>query len=421
MSTLEVVENFNTSLKSARRASAGLAREMPDYDISKKKKLLVEKRKLIREQLQLLIKRSCPNADNSELQKCIPGKKLTIEGIKAGEIIDDKYKVEKLLDSGSMGNIYLVRDIENGTVYAMKTLVEAVHSEKAVRRFIREAKELSKLDHKYIINVIDFGMSNGRPYYVMENLSRVFSSEPNNMDALIKMFHEQKVGLREMIRCFAQIAEALDYLHTRERTIIHRDLKPQNVLVNNKSIKLVDFGVASVSGLTVTTLTDVNEIIGTPHYIPITDWDGNKISPKSDMYSFGVMLYLLITKKLPFALEKTNIEQPTVDYVSGVQDLEACLIDTPAPILTPGSAYNNRKDSIIELFNRARNKEPAFEDVLPAIDEELVELVKRLLSKNPDDRPDAKSVVRSLYRIESSAQDPTPVYSMMRRDWQSSN
>ena len=414
MGTLEVIEGFNTSLKSVRRASAGLVCEMLDYDVSKKKKLLVEKRKLIREQLHLLIKRSCPSANNSELQKCIPNRKLTVEGIRVGETIDDKYKVEKLLDSGSMGNVYLVRDIENGTVYVMKTLVEAVHSEKAVRRFIREAKELSKLDHKHIINVIDFGMSNGRPYYVMENLSSVFSSEPNNMDTFIKMFHEQKVGLREMIKCFAHIAEALDYLHTRGRTIIHRDLKPHNVLVNNKSIKLVDFGVASVSSVTVTTLTDINEVIGTPHYIPITDWDKNKISPKFDMYSFGVMLYLLITKKLPFAREEPRIEQTTVDYVPGHQEIEACLRDTSAPMFTPGSAYNNRKDSILELFNRARNEEPPFEDVLPGIDEELIELVKRLLSKNPDDRPDAKSVVRSLYRIENSTQDPTPVYSMMR-------
>ncbi|OGI06945.1 MAG: hypothetical protein A3F80_01910 [Candidatus Melainabacteria bacterium RIFCSPLOWO2_12_FULL_35_11] len=431
MSTLEIVENFKKGFNNTGKITSGLVHEKPAYDIDKKKRLLVEKRKLIREQLQSLIKRSYPSINDSDLKKCIPSRKLTVEGIRIGETIDDKYRVEKLLDSGSMGNVYAVRDIENETVCAMKTLVEAVHSEKAVRRFIREAKELSRLDHQYIINVIDFGMSEGRPYYIMENLSSTFNSESSNMEALIKTFHEQKISLKEMLKYFAQIAEALDYLHTRERAITHRDLKPSNVLVSNKSIKLIDFGVAGISSGTLTALTDVNEVLGTAHYFAVTDWDKHDLGPESDIYSLGVMLYYLVTKKLPFDIDnksKINTEQTidfipapepgaeTIDYISAPAKSDIYLADTQISKNTPGSGYKNKgdKDSMLKLFKRAREMEPVFKDILPGIEDRLIELIKRLLSKNSYDRPNAKSVAQELYRIEGSIQDPTPVYLILK-------
>ena len=410
MSTLEVVENFKRSFANIKRASSDLTFEAPDYGINEKKKLLTEKRKLIREQLKLLIKRSYPKASEPELKKCVPGRKLTIAGFRIGETVDDKYKVEKLLDSGAMGNIHLVRDTENGTVYAMKTLVEAVHSEKAIRRFIREAKELSKLDHKHIVNAIDFGMSNGRPYFIMENLSPSLKSEPKNLETLIKMFHEQKVSLKEMLRYFTEIAEALDYLHSREKPIVHRDLKPSNILIKDKTIKLIDFGVARVSSDTLTALTNVNEVLGTAHYFAVTDWDKQNLGPKSDLYSLGVILYYLLTKKLPFDIEGKT--EQTIDYIPEQSDI--CLVDTQIQKNTPGSGYKNKKDkdSMLEIFNRVRTNEPTFEDILPGIDEELVELAKKLLSKSHDNRPDAKSVVKILNHIEGSTYAPTPARSI---------
>ena len=435
MGTVEVVDNFHKNFRSLESSSVGLVCEKSNYDSNEKKKLLVEKRKLIREQLKLLIKRSYPNVSDLDLKKYIPGRKLTVEGFRTGEIVDDRYKVEKLLDSGSMGNVYLIREIDSGKVYAMKTLVEAVHSEKAVRRFIREAKELSRLGHKHIINVTDFGISNGRPYYIMENLSSDFNVDANNMDTLIKMFHEQKISLKEMLKYFAQIAEALDYLHTRERTIIHRDLKPSNVIVNNNSVKVIDFGLVSVLSDTLTELTNINEVLGTAHYFAVTDWDKGELGPKSDVYSLGVMLYYLVTKRLPFDLEATEKEvsvnlvsnnertidfipsnnEQTVDFVP--QESDMSLIDTQISKNTPGSGYRNKenKDSMLKLFRRVRENEPAFENILPGINEELVGLIKRLISKNLDNRPDAKSVAQELYRIEGSTYDPTPVYSIMKR------
>ncbi len=425
MSTIEVVEKIYKTQRMPSLNMDGLENRLPDYNVKAKKQLLVEKRKQIREQLKLLIKRSCGPLSETELSRCVSGRKLAVDGVRVGEVIDDKYRVEKLLDSGSMGNIFIVRDLENKAVYAMKTLVEAVHSEKGVRRFIREAKELSKLDHKNIINIVDFGMSNGRPYYVMENLSSGLGNEPSNMETMIKMFHQQKVSLKEMIGYFAQIAEGLNYLHTREQTVIHRDLKPANILVNNKNAKLVDFGVASVSGNTLTTLTCVNEIVGTPHYLPITDWDSNKVTPKFDMYSLGVMLFYLMTKRLPYDIknkqvveienERDNrINNATVDYVATPQgDLDVCLVDTPISKDTPRSGYNNRKDTILELFRRARRDEPIYYGILPAVDEELVKLTKRLLSKDSDERPDAKEVAKTLYWIQSATKEPTPAYLIM--------
>lgn len=426
MSTIEVAEKIYKTQRISSLNMGDLENRLPDYDVKAKKQLLVEKRKQIREQLKLLIKRSCGPLSEAELSKCIPGRKLTVDGVRVGEVIDEKYRVEKLLDSGSMGNIFIVRDLDNKAVYAMKTLVEAVHSEKGVRRFIREAKELSKLDHKHIINVVDFGMSNGRPYYVMENLSGGLGNEPSNMETMIKMFHQQKVSLKEMIGYFAQIAEGLNYLHTREQTVIHRDLKPANVLVNNKNAKLVDFGVASVSGNTLTTLTCVNEIVGTPHYLPITDWELNKVTPKSDMYSLGVMLFYLMTKRLPYDIKNKQVNEVknepindrvnigTVDYISTPQEgPDVCLVDTPVSKDTPGSGYNNRKDTILELFRRARRDEPVYDGILPAVDEELVKLAKRLLSKDPDERPDAKEVAKTLHWIQSATKEPTPAYLIM--------
>ena len=384
-------------------------------------KRLADKRRVMRDQIQLMIKRSHPNLTSEELRKCSNKRKLTVEGIKLGEVIDDRFRVEKLLDSGAMGNIYLVRDLNDSKIYAMKTLVEAVHSEKSVRRFIREAKALSQLHHKNIINVVDLGIDQGRPYYVMENLSSaIHGADSHSFSSLISDFHNQKVDLSTMLYYFADIAEGLHYLHTRRNPIIHRDLKPANILLSNervrdkgpdrKLIKLVDFGVAGVAGSTKTTLTNIygGEVVGTPHYMPITDWDERRINAKSDLYSLGIMMYLLVVGKLPY-----EINNDANKTASPLSDASQVLIDTPIAKDTPGSKSHGSGNLVIELLMKHRSEEPSFDEVFPGVDHKLIALTQSLMAKKQHDRPpNAQYVADELRSIAGQIRTKTPHFAV---------
>jgi eukaryotic-like serine/threonine-protein kinase len=211
------------------------------------------------------------------------------------------YRVLQLLGEGGMGEVWLVEQTE--PVHrraALKIIKAGMDTKQVVARFESERQALALMDHPAIAKVLDAGATHdGRPYFVMEYVPGVRITE--HCDA-----HTQDTT--ERIELFIQVCEGVQHAH--QKAVIHRDLKPSNVLVSQvdgkAQPKIIDFGIAKALGqrLTEKTLfTEIGAVIGTPEYMSPeqANLTGQDIDTRTDVYSLGVMLYELLTGRLPFA------------------------------------------------------------------------------------------------------------------------
>lgn len=205
----------------------------------------------------------------------------------------DGYTVLAELGRGAMGSVYKVRD-PRGLIWALKLLRrDAFEPNKGVARFEREVRILTKLNHANIPRVAAHGSWKGTHYYVGEFIEGV---------TLSTMLSQQPGGVyppRAAAVVAAHIASALHEAH--EAGVIHRDVKPQNIMITMTGLpKLLDFGVARVEGMDFDTLTKAGMIVGTPHYMSPEQFEGGALTAQSDIYSLGVVLYQMLTGRLPF-------------------------------------------------------------------------------------------------------------------------
>jgi serine/threonine protein kinase len=194
-----------------------------------------------------------------------------------------KYEIEKYL-GGSMARVYLAKDSVLGRRVALKILSEAgIADPEAKQRFLQEARVVSGIRHENIVGVYDFGEEQGRPYIVME-----FVEGESLRDAL----RNGSLGdLRSRLKIAVAIAGAVDHIHTRK--VIHRDLKPDNIHINSEGkALLMDFGIAKAEGVQ---LTKVGFTLGTPYYMPPEQVLGKPLTSQADVYSFGILLYELLS------------------------------------------------------------------------------------------------------------------------------
>jgi len=198
-----------------------------------------------------------------------------------------KYKIEKFL-GGGMSNVYRATDTVLGRVVAIKILKDqSMADPEAKARFLEEARTASKLSHENIINVFDFGEADGKPFMVMEFL------EGESLRDAIK--HKALGALERKLRIAIQVGRAIDYIHTRK--IIHRDIKPENINVDlTGKAKLMDFGIAKSEGVS---LTRAGFTVGTPFYMAPEQVLGRPLTPQADIYSFGVVLFEMLTGQKP--------------------------------------------------------------------------------------------------------------------------
>src|ERR1039458_2529602 len=202
------------------------------------------------------------------------------------------YEILETLGRGGMGVVYKARQRSNQRIVALKTILGGVHAEADFkRRFWREARLASKLNHPNIVPVLDLGEHDGQPYFCMEyipgtDLARKTANQPLRPEAAA--------------RYVEAVARALQYAH--EHGVLHRDLKPSNILVDpNDCPKVTDFGLArqmdSESGFTLS-----GTILGTPGYLPPEQLSAGsgEIGPTSDVYGLGAVLYHLLTGRPPF-------------------------------------------------------------------------------------------------------------------------
>lgn len=205
------------------------------------------------------------------------------------------YIVERKLGAGGMGTVYLARHEETGRIVAIKLLSPSLAREEGlVARFIREIDALKKLKNPHVVELYDYGVDGEMYYYAMEYVPGETLTS--------RLRREKRIPWREVIELSTQICVALKSAH--DAGIIHRDLKPSNLLLTpDGTIKLTDFGVAQVfagSKLTVT-----GGIIGTAEYMSPEQGQGKRITKRSDLYSLGAVMYVMLTGRPPFSGKTT--------------------------------------------------------------------------------------------------------------------
>ncbi len=205
----------------------------------------------------------------------------------------DRYQIRELLGEGAFGSVYRAFDPRLERDVALKVLRPGrTNSREAVERFLREAKAAAKLVHAHIVPVHDAGRD-GDFYYIASAFVR-----GRTLAAALPTGGMEPGRAAELI---AQLASALGYAH--QRGVLHRDVKPENILVDEQGrLHLMDFGLAGCLHENETRLTRDGAIIGTPVYMAPEQAAGilDRVGPQSDLYSAGVVLYLLLTGHLPF-------------------------------------------------------------------------------------------------------------------------
>lgn len=216
-----------------------------------------------------------------------------------GQVIGGRYRLTKLLGEGGMGAVYAAEHINITKTVAVKLLHPEISSnQEAVARFRQEAQSASSIGHPNIIGIDDFfTMDDGRVCLIMEFL---------NGDSLSdRMLVPGGLPPEIAIDLMVQVCEGLAAAH--EKGIIHRDMKPENVFIANvhgkEIVKILDFGIAKVTGNDDNNLTKTGTVFGTPHYMSPEQALGHKVDARADVYSMGVMLFEIFTGQVPFQAE----------------------------------------------------------------------------------------------------------------------
>jgi serine/threonine protein kinase len=212
--------------------------------------------------------------------------------LEPGLRIEDRFEVRRLLGAGAMGAVYLAHDLELDEDVAIKVL-PPLHTadETAVKRFINEIRLARRISHRNVVRTHDVGRWTGGLFLTMEYVAGRTVREV--LDA------EGRLSAARAVALTAQLVDALVVAHAAG--VIHRDLKPQNLLIDPAGdLKVLDFGIAVVQG-TNGQLTEAGLVVGTPAYMAPEQLMGETLTPASDLYAVGVLLYELLAGRLPYS------------------------------------------------------------------------------------------------------------------------
>jgi serine/threonine protein kinase len=215
-----------------------------------------------------------------------------IEGVLYGKKIG-QHKILEEIGEGGMGVVYKAEQISLGRTVAMKMLPQRLtHNASLVQRFMNEARAIAALNHPNIVQIYDVGQQGNTYYYTMELI------DGDSLDNIL--YRRGTLPLERAVSIVAKAANALNYMH--QQGIVHRDVKPSNIMLDKLGgVKLTDFGLALQEGAT--RLTMEGGIVGTPEYMSPEQAAGQTATALSDIYSLGVVLYELVTGRVPFEAE----------------------------------------------------------------------------------------------------------------------
>ena len=284
-------------------------------------------------------------------------------------ILDQRYELEELIGGGGMADVYKAKDCLLNRPVAVKILHEEFKQDKEfIDKFQREAQAAARLSHPNIVNIYDVGVADGDHYIVMEYVPG------RTLKDYIRQ--EGHLSVSESLRVAREIAEALAHAHANN--LVHCDIKPHNILMMaDGHAKVADFGIARA--VTESTMTYSGNVIGSVHYFSPEQAKGTMITPKSDVYSLGVVLYEMLTGKLPF-----TGDNPVSIAVKHLQE-------EPVPV---------------------RQIDPAIPPVVEAI-------VSKAMSKDPAMRPTSAELVQDISQAERmlmAGSQPMPQMAPMAQD-----
>ncbi len=258
----------------------------------------------------------------------------------------NRYEVLDKIGSGGMGTVYKARDLHLDRWVALKVLPPGLQEHpETLERFKREARALARLKHPSIAAVYDASVESGFPYLVLEFV------EGENLEQVLA--ERGSLGVQEVVRMGVELAEALDHIH--QHHVVHRDIKTSNIIIGPEGRAVVaDFGIAFVEALPRIS----RGAVGTPEYMSPEQVDGKPLDGRTDLYSFGVVLYECLTGTVPFKSPNTYTLLTNIRY---------------------------------EPHRPVRERAP---EVPPW----LSEVVDRCLAKKPEDRfPDGNALAQALY------------------------
>lgn len=217
-----------------------------------------------------------------------------------GQIIFDRFKIIELLGTGGVGSVFRIKHLGLNSEYALKCLNRLQNNDGDWRRFEIEARAANRLDHPNLVKVHDSGLlPDGQPYFVMDLV------EGETLSELISK--NGTLPVSEALKIFIQVGFALAYAH--QNGVIHRDIKPSNIMLIKQThttvsstVKVVDFGLAKLTGadeFSQQTLTKTGEIFGSPLYMSPEQCMGIAVDHRSDLYSFGCVMYEVLTGAPP--------------------------------------------------------------------------------------------------------------------------
>ena len=274
------------------------------------------------------------------------------------EVLARRYELLELIGGGGMADVYKAHDILLDRPVAVKLLHEQFSNDaEFVNRFTVEAKHSAGINHPNIVNIFDVGQDAGRHFIVMEYVPG------ETLKARIQ--REGHLSVAEALSIAKEIASALVQAH--RMNIIHCDIKPHNILITKEGhVKVADFGIARA--VSAATMTYGNNVVGSVHYFSPEQAKGTTLTPKTDVYSLGVVMYEMLTGKLPF-----NGETPVAIALKHLQDT--------APSV--------------------RQLDSSIPPVVEAI-------VSKAMTKEPEARPDSSQLVRDISQAQAMLKNDMP-------------
>ena len=266
------------------------------------------------------------------------------------DVLGNRYEILEHVGSGGMADVYKAHDIVLDRIVAVKILHSQLASdEDFLRKFQQEARGAAGLSHPNIVSIYDVGEENDRHYIVMEYIAG------ETLKNLIQ--REGALPVDVSLRIAREIACALAHAHANN--LVHCDIKPHNILVTSDGrVKVADFGIARA--ISSTTMTYDGNVVGSVHYFSPEQAKGTKITAKSDVYSLGIVLYEMLTGRLPF----------------------------------------NGETSVSIALKQLREEPPAPRQIdgnIPPIAEAII---LKAMSKEPEDRPDSREMIEDIVQAE---------------------